>query len=78
MNALELCMLASGIEEVRDAKLVVVGERFDDRDRGVFAQVGASDLLLRDSSLGDAVVLLVRAAIDRPRPTGGRPRRVTG
>lgn len=78
MNALELCMLAGGIEEVRDAKLVVIGERFDDRDREVFAQVGATDLLLRDASLGDSVVLLVRAAIDRPRPKNPRPRRVTG
>jgi CheY-like chemotaxis protein len=77
MNALELCMLAGGVEEVRHARVVVVGDRFDDRDRDVFAQVGAADLLVRDGNLGDAVVALVRQAIDRPRG-GPRPKRITG
>jgi hypothetical protein len=44
----------------------------------VFAQVGARDLLVRDTGLGDAIALLVRGVVESPRPVGPRPRRVTG
>jgi len=79
MNALELCMfVGSGDDELGEVRMVVVGDRFDPRDRGVFAQVGVADLLLRDAGLGDAVVGLVRGVVEQPRPQGPRPRRVTG
>jgi CheY-like chemotaxis protein len=78
MNALELCMFAGGVEEVADARLVVFGDRFDHKDHQVFAQVGVRDLLVRDTTLGDAVVALVRAAANRKPPSNPRPRRITG
>jgi DNA-binding NarL/FixJ family response regulator len=78
MNALELCMFAGGIEEAAGARLVVFGDRFERTDRDVFAQVGVEDLLVRDGTLGDAVVALVRAAANRKPPTNPRPRRITG
>jgi CheY-like chemotaxis protein len=78
MNALELCMMVNAGEDVGGGRLVVVADRFDPRDRGVFAQVGARDLLVRDTGLGDAIALLVRGVVESPRPVGPRPRRVTG
>jgi serine/threonine-protein kinase len=78
MNALELCMFADGADEGFGARMVVVGDRFDTRDRTVFAQVGVVDLLERDGALGDKVVDLVRNALEKPRPQNPRPRRVTG
>jgi hypothetical protein len=78
MNALEFCMAASGAGELEGARLAVVGDRFSESDRAVFAQVGVHDVVVRDAKLADAIATLVIGAVGQPRPRDGRRRRVTG
>jgi CheY-like chemotaxis protein len=73
MNALELCMLISNLEESRGAVIVAVGEKFEPRDAQVLAQAGVHHTLVRDATLAPSLIELVRrtaAQAKFSRPVG--------
>jgi CheY-like chemotaxis protein len=67
MNALELCMMLSGVDEARDATVVVVSDRIDPRDAAVLAQAGVGHALIRDGNLATTLMELVRRAAAQTR-----------
>jgi len=67
MNALELCMMLSGIEEARGATVVVVSDRIDPRDATVLSQAGVGHALVRDDKLASTLMDLVRRAAAQTR-----------
>ncbi len=80
MNALELCMLLSSLEETRGSTIVAVGDRFSESDAAVLAQAGVHHVLMRDGRVGAALIELVRraAVMARFQRPQGRITQVSG
>ncbi|MBE7454550.1 MAG: hypothetical protein HS111_38540 [Kofleriaceae bacterium] len=71
MNALELVMYARGLEELRDAMLVVTGDGMGDRDGEMLGQLGAR-LAGDRGRVVEVVTRLVREVAAAPRLTARR------
>jgi serine/threonine protein kinase len=71
MNALELLMYASSLDEMTTATLVVTGDAVAERDAAMLTQFGAR-LANGRARLADTVGRLVREVASTPRVTGAR------
>jgi hypothetical protein len=67
MNALELCMYVSGLEDARGAMVAAIVDDVDSADTGVLSRMGAQHVLPRDGSLPAALTELVREVARAPR-----------
>jgi CheY-like chemotaxis protein len=76
MNALELCMYVSGLEDARGAVVAAIVDDVDSADTGVLSRMGAHHVLARDGELAASLAELVRAVAVAPR-FGSAPGRIT-
>ncbi len=74
MNALELCMYVSGLEETRGALVVAIADDVDSADSTVLTRMGAHHLIARDHALPAALAELVQQIAAAPRFSGSHGR----
>jgi serine/threonine protein kinase len=75
MNALELFMSVTGLEEARGVALVAIADQLEPRDAAVFTQMGVGSTLVRDARFHEVCGALIRKLAAAPRR--GRPQRIT-
>ena len=74
MNALELCMYVSGLEDVQGATVVAIVDDVDSADTGVLTQMGAHHVVARDRELPGALGALVAQVAAAPKFAGASGR----
>jgi len=67
MNALELLMYASGLDEARGTAFVAIADQIDPRDAAVFGQMGVSYTLVRTARFAETCSALIRKLATAPR-----------
>jgi len=60
MNALELFMYVSGLEDIRGTALVAIADQLDPRDAALFGQMGVSYTLVRSARFVETCSALIR------------------
>ena len=71
MNALELCMYVSGLEDARGAVVAAIVDDVDSADTGVLMRMGANHVVARDNELPQALGELVHQVATAPRFAAG-------
>jgi CheY-like chemotaxis protein len=71
MNALELCMYVSGLEDARGALVAAIVDDVDSADTGVLMRMGANHVVARDAELPQALGELVHQVATAPRFAAG-------
>jgi len=74
MNALELCMYVSGLEDAKGAVVAAIVDDVDSADTGVLMRMGASHVIARNADLPQRLGELVRQVAEAPRFAGTQGR----
>jgi CheY-like chemotaxis protein len=74
MNALELCMYVSGLEDAKGAMVAAIVDDLDSADTGVLLRMGAHHVVPRDLELPSALGSLVHQVASAPRFAGAHGR----
>jgi CheY-like chemotaxis protein len=74
MNALELCMYVSGLEDARGAIVAAIVDDVDSADTGVLTRMGAHHVVARDRELPGALGALVHQVAQAPKFAGATGR----
>lgn len=74
MNALELCMYLSGLEDAKGALVAAIVDDVDSADTGVLMRMGASHVVARDNELGHALGELIQQVGQAPQFAGAHGR----
>jgi CheY-like chemotaxis protein len=74
MNALELCMYVSGLEDAKGATVAAIVDDVDSADTGVLTQMGAEHVIARDRELPGALANLIHQVATAPKGGGSHGR----
>jgi CheY-like chemotaxis protein len=74
MNALELCMYVSGLEDAKGAVVAAIVEEVDSADTGVLMRMGATHVIARDRELAQSLGDLIHHVAQAPRFAGAHGR----
>jgi serine/threonine protein kinase len=74
MNALELCMYVSGLEDAKGATVAAIVDDVDSADTGVLTQMGAQHVVPRDRELPGALANLIQTVASTPKGGGSHGR----